>query len=268
MKHAWRKLSMARKVSLFVCLFYFLAAAFGPFLAPFSPDDFSSPSLLSPGGVHLLGTDEMGHDIFSMVVSGFRETLWFSLAAGSGTVALGTVLAFASHYLPRAGGGIRHLATLFLIIPDILFILFVAAFAAPTRTNTILSMIFFSWPRVFRIAEARLSACFSSNKVVYTMLLGGNLWDVLRKLWRDMYPVVGTLFVMQTGRAVTYETTLAFFGLGDPLLKTWGRLIRSALNYENFFYDNTWLWYLLPAMVCVVGYVAALSMLVYKEERG
>ena len=59
------------------------------------------------------------------------------------------------------------------------------------------------------------------------------MWDVIRKLWHDGYPVIGTLFMMQASRAVTYETTLAFFGLGDPLLKTWGRLIRSALNYEN-----------------------------------
>ena len=214
MKKIWSRLSAVQRICAGICIFYFLAAAFGPIFSPFPPDDFSSPALLPPGRVHLLGTDEMGHDIFSMVL-----------------------------------------------------ILFVAAFAAPTCTNTILSMIFFSWPRVFRIARSRLSACFSSNKVAYTMLIGGNMWDVIRKLWHDGYPVIGTLFMMQASRAVTYETTLAFFGLGDPLLKTWGRLIRSALNYENFFYDNTWCWYLLPAMICVVVYVAVLSVLVFDEEK-
>ena len=267
MKKIWSRFSAVQRICAGICIFYFLAAVFGPIFSPFPPDDFSSPALLPPGRVHLLGTDEMGHDIFSMVLSGFRYTLLFSLTAALGSVSLGTVLAFASLYFPRAGRGINHLATVFLIIPDILLILFVAAFAAPTCTNTILSMIVFSWPRVFRIARARLSACFSSNKVVYTMLIGGNMWDVIRKLWHDGYPVIGTLFMMQASRAVTYETTLAFFGLGDPLLKTWGRLIRSALNYENFFYDNTWCWYLLPAMICVVVYVAVLSVLVFDEEK-
>ena len=56
------------------------------------------------------------------------------------------------------------------------------------------------------------------------------MWDVIRKLWHDGYPVIGTLFMMQASRAVTYETTLAFFGLGDPILKTWGRLIRISFT--------------------------------------
>ena len=191
-----------------------------------------------------------------------------------GLIATGIILIIGSIYGSVAaffGGWVdlvmMRIVDIIYTIPDILLILFVAAFAAPTCTNTILSMIFFSWPRVFRIARSRLSACFSSNKVAYTMLIGGNMWDVIRKLWHDGYPVIGTLFMMQASRAVTYETTLAFFGLGDPLLKTWGRLIRSALNYENFFYDNTWCWYLLPAMICVVVYVAVLSVLVFDEGK-
>lgn len=147
MKKIWSRLSAVQRICAGICIFYFLAAVFGPIFSPFPPDDFSSPALLPPGRVHLLGTDEMGHDIFSMVLSGFRYTLLFSLTAALGSVSLGTVLAFASLYFPRAGRGINHLATVFLIIPDILLILFVAAFAAPTCTNTILSMIFFSWPR-------------------------------------------------------------------------------------------------------------------------
>lgn len=110
--------------------FYFLAAAFVPIFSPFPPDDFSVPGPSARRDrVHLLGTDEMGHDIFSMVLSGFRYTLLFSLTAALGSVSLGTVLAFASLYFPRIGRGINHLATVFLIIPDILLILFVAAFA-------------------------------------------------------------------------------------------------------------------------------------------
>ena len=100
MKKIWSRLSAVQRICAGICIFYFLAAAFGPIFSPFPPDDFSSPALLPPGRVHLLGTDEMGHDIFSMVLSGFRYTMLFSLTAALGSVSLGTVLAFASLYFP------------------------------------------------------------------------------------------------------------------------------------------------------------------------
>ena len=263
----WRSLSTIKRICAGICLFYLLVAIFGPALAPYPADDFSSPSLLAPSWEHLLGTDEMGHDIFSMLLQGFRLSLTVSIIAGGGSTLLGTLLAFASCYFPRVGGLIRHLANLLLIVPEMVVILFVATFAAPTMTNTVLAIIFFSWPRVFRIAYGKILGCMGKNKVQYTLLMGGNLPDVARKVWRDLYPVFGTLLVLQCNRAVTYETTLSFFGIGDPLLKTWGRLIRSALNYENFFYDNTYLWYLVPAMVCVVGFVVSLSILMFDEDQ-
>lgn len=86
MKKIWSRLSAVQRICAGICIFYFLAAAFGPIFSPFPPDDFSSPALLPPGRVHLLGTDEMGHDIFSMVLSGFRYTLLFSLTAALGSV--------------------------------------------------------------------------------------------------------------------------------------------------------------------------------------
>ena len=64
MKKIWSRLSAVQRICAGICIFYFLAAVFGPIFSPFPPDDFSSPALLPPGRVHLLGTDEMGHDIF------------------------------------------------------------------------------------------------------------------------------------------------------------------------------------------------------------
>lgn len=263
----WNGLSASKKVCLCILAAYLFLAAFGPIIAPYSPDDFSSPSLLPPSAAHLLGTDEMGHDIFSMLLGGFRLTLVVAFLAGAGSTLLGTMLAFFSWYFRRAGALVQHAASLLLIVPEIIVILFVAAFAAPTLTNTIWAIIFFSWPKVFRIVRSKILNYTETGKVRYTLLMGGNLFDLSRKLWPDIYPVFGTLLVLQCNRAVTYETTLSFFGIGNPLLKTWGRLIRSALNYDNFFYDNTFLWYLLPAMFCVILFVASLSVLMFDEDK-
>ena len=63
-----------------------------------------------------------------------------------------------------------------------------------------------------------------------------------------------------------YETTLSFFGVGDPLAKTWGKLINAAMNYEDLYYDNVFIWYLLPAIAVVVIFVIALALLVTEED--
>jgi len=260
------KLSLSKKICLGILFVYVALAIFGPALAPFDADDFSSPSLLGPSAAHLLGTDEMGHDIFSMLLGGFRLTLSIAFLAGAGSTILGTLLAFFSWYYERVGAAVQHAATILLIVPEIIMILFVAAFASPSQLNTILAIIFFSWPRVFKIMRSKILNYTKKGKIRYTLLMGGSMTDVIRKLWGDVYPVFGTLLVLQCNRAVTYETTLSFFGIGNPLLKTWGRLLRSAMNYENFFYDNTYLWYFLPVMLCVILFVASLAVLTFDED--
>ena len=63
-----------------------------------------------------------------------------------------------------------------------------------------------------------------------------------------------------------YETTLSFFGVGDPLAKTWGKLINSAMAYEDLYYDNVFTWYLIPPIVVVVVFVISLALLVTEEK--
>ena len=97
-------------------------------------------------------------------------------------------------------------------------------------------------------------------------MMKGNVFDVIRKLLPDISPVVQSFFVLQCNRAVMYETTLSFFGVGDPLSKTWGKLIRAAMDYENLYYDNTFLWYLIPPVLAVVVFVVSVALLVTGEE--
>lgn len=79
-------------------------------------------------------------------------------------------------------------------------------------------------------------------------------------------PPVSVFFVLQCNRAVMYETTLSFFGIGDPLAKTWGKLIRAAMDYEELYYDHTFLWYLLPPILVVIVFVVSLALLVTEED--
>ena len=260
------KLTLTKKVCLIVLILYLITALASSYIMPFETDDFSHSALLRPSSKHLLGTDEMGRDIFSMLLYGFRTTIFISLISGFLSTLIGILLAFISClYKKRVDGGIFYLSNLFLIVPEIIIIMFFAVFSKPNMINTILSIVFFSWAKVYKIVRSKLMGYMDKNKVKYTMLMKGNILDLFKKLYFDLYPVAVTCFILQCNKAVMYETTLSFFGIGDPLSKTWGKLIKAAMNYENLFYDDVILWYLIPAILCVFVYVLSLTLLTFEE---
>lgn len=262
-----KNLSRTKKVCSIILLFYILIAIVSNFIMPYSIDDFSNEILEPPSLQHVLGTDEMGHDLFSLLLNGFKISILISIISGILSTAIGVILSFiSSYYKGKIDATICHISNLFIIIPEIIIIMFFAIFASPNIINTILAIVFFSWSKVFKMVRSKLMGYMDKNKVKYTLLIKGNILDIFKKLYYDMYPVVITSFILQCNKAVMYETTLSFFGIGDPLSKTWGKLIKYAINYENLFYDNVIFWYLLPPVVCVFIYILSLSLLTFEEK--
>lgn len=237
-------------------------------IMPYSPDDFSFEALLRPSLMHLLGTDEMGRDIFSMLMNGFRSTVYITIISSALSTFIGTICAVVATYY---GGWlekiIRMSSDLFIIIPEILIILVFSVYSKPSVYNTILAISLFSWSKVTRILLIRCKVSLEKEKLQYTMLIKGSFIDILRKLWYEISPAVGTMFILQCSKATVYETSLSFLGLGDSTLKTWGRLIKSALDFEGIFYDKYYLWYLIPPILCIVIFVVALSRLGERVEE-
>jgi len=260
------KLTSTKKMCLIVLVLYLITALASDFIVPFEADDFSHSALLRPSSKHMLGTDEMGRDIFSMLVNGFETTIFISMISGLLSTLIGIAFAVMSClYKGKVDSGIFHLSNLFLIVPEIIIIMFFAVFSKPNMINTIISIVFFSWSKVYKIVRSKLMGYMEKNKVKYTVLMKGNIIDLFKKLYFDLYPVTITCFIIQCNKAVMYETTLSFFGIGDPLSKTWGKLIKAAMNYENLFYDDVIMWYLIPAILCVFIYVLSLSLLTFEE---
>lgn len=262
-----KNLSRTKKICSIILFIYIVIAITSNFIMPYSIDDFSNEILQPPSPEHILGTDEIGHDLFSLLLNGFRVSILISFISGILSTSIGVILSFAScYYKGKIDTAICHLSNLFIIIPEIIIIMFFAIFASPNIVNTILSIVFFSWPKVFKIVRSKLMGYMDKNKVKYTLLIKGNVFDIFKKLYYDTYPVVITSFILQCNKAVMYETTLSFFGIGDPLSKTWGKLIRSAMNYENLFYDDVIFWYLFPPVICVFIYILSLSLLTFEEK--
>lgn len=250
----------ALMIMLFIALFY-------PIVWNRDPHDFSSPALVRPSREHPLGTNTLGQDNLASLLTGFRLTPLIAFSAAFISCCVGVLVAVLGAHV---GGWLDRLfvflTDLFIIVPDILVIMVFATFAQSRTRDIVLVMAFFSWSRVARVLRHRAIVLMHGDPVQYTLLLKGGLFDVLRKLWRPLYPAVATLFVQQASRAALYEATLAFLGIGDPTIKSWGRTIRSALDYHGIFGDGIYRWWLLPPMLCLVVFALALALFAFSDK--
>ena len=126
------KNATVKKAALLILLIMMVMGIAYPTLAPFQPDDFSSPALLPPGGKHLLGTNKMGQDIFSALLAGFRVTISIALIVSFCSTLIGTVLAISCAFYRRwMDRFIMSVTEIFIIVPEIIVIMLFAAFAGP-----------------------------------------------------------------------------------------------------------------------------------------
>lgn len=258
--------SFSQRAALSVLLFFVLMACFAPWLSPHDPRDFASPAAEAPSREHPLGTNSLGQDNLSSLIVGFRLTVGVALATAVLTCAIGLLVAVTGSYF---GGWLErllhYLTDVFLIVPETVVILTFAAFAGPGVTNLVLTMSLFSWARVARLIRGKATLAMQQDSVQYTLLLQGGFLEVLRKLRAPLYPALITAFIQQCSRAAVNEASIAFFGIGDPTVKSWGRMIRAALDDERIFLGRTYLWWLLPPVVALLVFVLALAILGFRS---
>ena len=257
-----------RTVALIFIIIIVLIGVLYPFIVPYDPADFGFEALLGPSKHHLLGTNRIGQDIFSNLLAGFRTSVYIAITSALISTGIGAIFAVAGAYFKGAVDAfIVKLIDFFIIIPEILVIMFFAVFAEPGIGNIILAISLFSWSRAAKLIRAKAFLAINRETVQYTIMMKGNLYFVIKKLWSYIYPTIITMFVLQCGKAIMYEANLAFLGIGDPTIKSWGMLIKKAMEYEGVFADNTYVWWLLPPILWIVVFVSSLSVLCFDMKK-
>jgi len=228
---------------LLIALFLF-AAAFAPLVAPFDPNAQDLGARLLPPGTegHLLGTDQLGRDVFSRILYGARLSLFISVSG----VLLGLTIGLPSGLL--AGYGRRWLDEVIMRLGDIQlsipFILLVIAFIAAlgsSLTNTVLILGLTSWVTYARIVRGEVLRVRELDFVQAASALGA---AARRRVLRHILPnILGPLLVVVTlefARLVIAEAALSFLGLsGVPTsVPSWGQMLSDGR--EVLFFGGWW----------------------------
>jgi len=235
-----------------------VVAVFAPLLAPHDPLALSGPSLVRPSAGHLLGTNDIGQDIFSQVVWGARSSLSVGVAAAVLAIGLGLAVGVTAGL---AGGWVDTVAMrvvdVVLAVPLLPLLVLIAALAGARRSNLVLIIGLTGWPPSARILRAQTLTLRNRGFVDAARGFGGGFFHVVR---RHLVPALGPLlvtgFVSVVAHAVLVEAGLAFLGLADPTGVSWGLILNRALLHQGLYFTALWTWWVLPA-----GFAVTLAVL-------
>jgi ABC-type dipeptide/oligopeptide/nickel transport system permease subunit len=250
-------------VGLAIVLFFLVIALFAPWLAPYDPTGFVAAPLLYPSLDHLLGTNDAGQDIFSELIYGTRVSLLVAVITSLLILGTATTIGTLAGYL---GGTFDTLLMRFvdimLAIPQLPLMIVVAAYAGSGLPQIMLIIALFSWPMPTRLIRAEVLSLRQRSHIQAARTFGGGLLYVIRRhLIPALTPILITALVVQAGRAVMLEAGLAFLGLGDPTIKSWGLMMRYALSFSGIYFGPYWLWWLLPTGICLTMLVLGLTFM-------
>lgn len=213
----------------------FLCALIPSVLSPYSPLDMDVDAILqAPSLHHLLGTDNLGRDVFSLIIHGARQSLLVAIAAVAVGVTLGSLLGLVIGY---AGGWADVLfgrfIEIWLAIPNILLLLSIAAVLRPSLSNMILTIGIVSIPGYARIMRAQVLAIKHRPFVEAARAIGATDIDiVLRHILPHSLSPMLVLATLGVANAAQMGAMVSFIGLGvvDDI-PDWGYLLSQSQSY-------------------------------------
>lgn len=252
-----------------IIVFFFLMAILAPFITSYSPNDFSGQPLESPSTKHLLGTDGAGQDIFSQLVYGTRISLLVGIVVSLFSTILGAVIGLlAGFYGQWVDRLLMRFLDIFLTIPHLPLMLLLAAYFPPVLTTTILVLIVFSWPMEAKLVRAQVLSLKKREYLEAARLAGAkDFYLIYRYLLPELSPLLVSQIVLRSSWAVLAESGLAFLGLGDPTLKSWGMILKQAISYEAIYFTSAWKWWLIPPGICITLLIFSFTFLGYALEE-
>lgn len=230
-----------------------LLALGGGVLSPHRPTALAGRPLEAPSAAHLLGTNSVGQDLLSQLVSGARVSLTVAVLAGVGTMLMGGLVGILAGWLGGAFDSVvMRVVDFVLITPRLPLLIVVGAYVGPSLPVISLIIALTFWPGPARVVRSQVLSLRRRAHVRAAMGFGARSVHILRRhLIPDVALILVAGLVSAAGRAVMLEAGLAFLGLGDPSRASWGKVIRNSIEFSGLFYTDAWAWWLVPPMLAI-----------------
>ena len=247
------------KISLVILVVVGLAALFAPVVAPYDPDAIVGTFSGAPCKEFILGTDQIGRDVFSRLLYAIRISLLVGILATVISTVIGVVLGLIAGYF----GGVADMllmrfTDMVMSFPYILLVLVAAAIFKPGLWSIILILGFVDWPGVARLVRGNVLSLRETNFVKGNVVAGMPLRHIL---FSEILPnTVAPILVYATSvMAISMldEAALSFLGMGvQPPMASLGYMLSGAQSI-SVLTSQPWLW--LPPGIMIVVLVVSIN---------
>ena len=232
-----RKSPATARFGMIVIAIYILVAIFAPWIAPYGEAEVFAQPYAPWGGEHLLGTDQIGRDIYSRMIYGARNTVGIALVT--------TILAFV------IGGGLGLAAAInrswldqllsrgvdvLMAIPSLIFALVLLSIFGSSAINLILIIAILDSTRVFRLTRSVAVNVVVMDYVEAARLRGEGLgWIMRREILPNILPPLVAEFGLRFCFVFLTIAALSFLGVGiQPPTADWGSMVRENASLIQF----------------------------------
>lgn len=247
------------KISLVILVVVGLAALFAPVVAPYDPDAIVGTFSGAPCKEFILGTDQIGRDVFSRLLYATRISLLVGILATVISTVIGVVLGLIAGYF----GGVADMilmrfTDMVMSFPYILLVLVAAAIFKPGLWSIILILGFVDWPGVARLVRGNVLSLRETNFVKGNVVAGMPLRHIL---FSEILPnTVAPILVYATSvMAISMldEAALSFLGMGvQPPMASLGNMLNGGQSI-TVLTSQPWLW--LPPGIMIVVLVVSIN---------
>lgn len=240
-------------VSVFIILAFIIMAVFAPLLAPYDPyaQDLKL-SYANPSPDHILGTDELGRDVFSRLLYAARLSLFVTVTVNFISETVGVIVGAVSGYFGKwVDSLIQRIVEFLLTLPTLPLLLFFSAMlrgvsipGLPDEWSKALIisgvLIAFGWLGSTRLVRGMVLSLREQDFAQAARALGASNWTIITRhmIPNSLAPVIVNL-TLGLGGVIVLEAALSFLGFGiTPPVPTWGNMLQ---NVQERMWQQPWL---------------------------
>ena len=245
--YLWRLLwrDKAGLIGLLVFLLIIFSAIFAPVLAPHDPlqqDLYASrqpPAWTEEGSTeHLLGTDNLGRDIFSRIIYGSRVSILVGFLGVSMAFTFGIIIGlFAGFKGGRTDNIIMTLTNMVLALPYLVFVVFIAAVLGRSLLNVVLIFGLTNIPIFVRVTRGEVLRLREEGYIEAAISIGQKTPAIIFKhIMPNLIGPLVTLATFEMSAMIFYEAGLGFLGLSvPPTIPSWGNMLAEGRQYLTVY---------------------------------
>lgn len=205
------------------------------------------PPFLGPNSAFVMGTDDLGRDVFSGVVYGARVSIAVGFIAAAISSFIGLFVGIcAGYYRGKLDTVLMRITEVFFVIPMVFLAILLVAFFGSNIWSVVFVIIILSWPTTARLVRGQVLSLREREFVKAAKALGERDFYIM---FREILPnTLAPIIVngsIEVARAIIVEAGLSFLGLGDPNMVSWGLMLFKS---QRFLLQQVWWMFTFPGI--------------------